>query len=303
MVQNAASPKAVLLARALPFVTLVEGDLQNLVSLIKAIEIAQPDEVYNLGALSSVSRSWSQPELTAEITGLGPLRLLEALRAHRLMDRVRFYQASSSEMFGATVESPQNERTRFRPIHPYAVAKVFAHCATVSYREVYGLFAVAGILFNHESPRRGEEFVTRKISRAAARIALGLEDHVTLGNLDVRRDWGYAPEYVQAMWMMLQQPEPRDYVIATGQSHTIRELAEVAFQYAGIDAWERHVRKDSSLLRPADVLDLCGDSSKARNELGWMPRTGFQRLIGIMVDSDMEREKNAALSTLGRRLR
>ncbi len=292
-VRSLADPAADSVRRLLPFAELVEGDLQDLGSLIKAVARIQPDETYNLGALSSVSRSWSQPELTAEITGLGALRILEAIRLARLFGKTRFYQASSSEMFGQAMMSPQNESTPFSPIHPYAVAKAFAHHTTVNFRQAYGLFAVCGILFNHESPRRGEEFVTRKITRGVARIALGRQDRLALGNLDVRRDWGYAPEYVEAMWKMLQQPEPDDFVIATGITHSVREFLDSSFRHAGISDWDGLVDTDPSLTRPADIGELCGDSSKAREALGWHPRTGFDELVRIMVDADMERAKAA----------
>jgi GDPmannose 4,6-dehydratase len=293
MVQSLAGSKTDAVRKLLPFVEMVEGDLGDLASLVKALERMQPDEVYNLGALSSVSRSWSQPELTAEITGLGTLRLLEAIRLAGLAGTTRFYQASSSEMFGQAQMSPQNENTPFAPIHPYAVAKVFAHHTTANFRQAHGLYAVCGILFNHESPRRGEEFVTRKITRGVARIALGRQDRLALGNLDVRRDWGYAPEYVEAMWKMLQQPEPDDFVIATGITHSVREFLDSAFRHAGISDWEGLVDTDPSLARPADIEELCGDASKAREVLDWNPHTEFEELVGIMVDADTEREKAA----------
>ena len=293
MVQGLAGSKTDAVREMLPFVELVEGDLRDLASLVAALELMRPDEVYNLGALSSVSRSWSQPELTAEITGLGTLRLLEAVRLTGLLSTTRFYQASSSEMFGQAATSPQNEHTPFAPIHPYAIAKVFAHHATVNFRQAYGLFAVCGVLFNHESPRRGEEFVTRKITRGVARIALGRQDRLSLGNLDVRRDWGYAPEYVEAMWRMLQQPEPDDFVVATGITHSVRDFLDSAFHHAGMPDWEGLVDTDRSLARPADIGELCGDSSKAREILDWHPQVGFEELVGIMVDADMEREKAA----------
>jgi GDPmannose 4,6-dehydratase len=290
MVQSLATPRSRSVRRLLPFATLLEGDLQDLASLIQVLESADPDEVYNLAALSSVSRSWSQPELTAEITGLGALRLLEAIRLVGLAGRARFYQASSSEMFGRALASPQDETTPFMPVHPYAVAKVFAHHTTVNFREVHGLFGVCGILFNHESPRRGEEFVTRKITRGVARISLGLQEHIELGNLDVRRDWGYAPEYVEAMWRMVQQPEPDDYVIATGETHSVREFLAEAFRTVGIEDWEGHVRQDPGLLRPTDITELRGDASKARLVLGWTPGTPFAELVRTMVAADLERE-------------
>lgn len=291
MVRSLAESKTDAVRELLPFVELVEGDLRDLASLVKALERMQPDEVYNLGALSSVAHSWSDPELTAEVTGLGTLRILKAIRLTGLLSTTRFYQASSSEMFGQAKMSPQNENTPFAPIHPYAVAKVFAHHTTVNFRQAHGLYAVCGILFNHESPRRGEEFVTRKITRGVARIALGRQDRLALGNLDVRRDWGYAPEYVEAMWKMLHQPEPGDFVIATGTTHSVRDFLDSSFRHAGISDWEGLVDTDPSLARPADIGELCGDSSKAREVLDWHPRTEFEELAGIMVDADMEREK------------
>jgi len=275
-----------------PLVPPGEGRLQDLASVVNALEESGPDEVYNLGALSSVARSWSQPELTAEITGIGTMRLLEALRLTGLSNRVRFYQASSSEMYGRALTSPQDETTPFWPVHPYGMAKVFAHHTTVNYREVHGMFAVAGILFNHESPRRREEFVTRKISRAVARIALGLEDRIALGNLDARRDFGYAPEYVEAMWLMLQQPAPDEYVIATGVTHSVRDWVEEAFRVVGIEDWRRHVGHDPKLLRPTDITELRGDATKAASELGWRPRTSFQELVATMVQAELEAERS-----------
>ncbi len=290
MVRSLAGPRTEAVRRLLPFVDLIEGDLRDLTSLVRSLERTQPNEVYNLGALSSVSRSWAQPELTAEVTGIGALRMLGAIRLVGAAGSVRFYQASSSEMYGRAVTSPQSETTPFAPIHPYAIAKVLAHHTTVTFREVHGLFAVCGILFNHESPRRGEQFVTRKISRGVARISLGLQDHILLGDLDVRRDWGYAPEYVEAMWMMLQQPEPDDYVIATGVTNSVRDFLDAAFKEIGVDDWRPMVRQDRSLLRPTDIVELCGDASKARQTMGWFPRTGFHELVRIMVAADMEVE-------------
>jgi GDPmannose 4,6-dehydratase len=299
LVRSLAGPAADRVRGLLPFVRLVQGDLQDLGSLLQAVGETTPDEVYNLGALSSVARSWSQPELTAEITGLGTLRLLEAIRLAGLAGRVRFYQASSSEMFGRALTSPQDETTPFWPVHPYAMAKVFAHHTTVNFREVHGMFAVAGIVFNHESPRRGEEFVTRKICRGVARIALGLEERLVLGNLDARRDWGYAPEYVEAMWLMLQQDRPDDYVVATGVTHSVRDWAEEAFRVIGVEDWARHVDRDPDLLRPTDITELRGDASRAAVALGWAPRTGFRDLVRIMVEAEMDRER-AAFHEAGR---
>jgi GDPmannose 4,6-dehydratase len=276
-----------------PYVEPVSGDLRDLPSLIAAVEQAQPDEVYNLGAISFVSLSFKQPEITAEVTGLGVLRMLEAIRVvgGTQSNPIRFYQASSSEMFGKVREVPQNEKTPFHPRSPYGVAKVFGHNITVNYREAYGLFACSGILFNHESPRRGPEFVTRKISRAVARIKLGLQEKVAFGDLTTGRDWGYAPEYVEAMWQMLQQPEPDDFVIATGETHTGREFLKQAFSHAGVDDWGRYVEYDTRILRPAEVDHLIGDSTKAREAFGWEPKVRFEELVRIMVDADLKAEQ------------
>jgi GDPmannose 4,6-dehydratase len=265
---------------------LVQADLLDSMSLITLLEETHPREVYNLAAQSFVPTSWAQPVLTAEFDAIGVTRLLEAIR---LVDRsIRFYQASSSEMFGKVREVPQTELTPFHPRSPYGVAKVYAHYITVNYRESYGIFACSGILFNHESPRRGKEFVTRKVSDTVARIGAGLTDELRLGNLEAQRDWGFAGDYVEAMWMMLQQPEPDDYVIATGESHTVRELAEIAFRRIGRD-WRDHVREDASLKRPAEVDLLVGDASKARRVLGWRPNVTFGALIEMMVDADARR--------------
>ena len=266
-------------------IVLHTGDLLDQRSLGDVLRSCQPHEIYNLAAMSFVAASWSQPVLTAEFTALGVTRMLEAMR--EVNADARFYQASSSEMFGKVREVPQNERTPFYPRSPYGVAKVYGHHITVNYRESYDLFACSGISFNHESPRRGLEFVTRKVSHAAAAIKLGLADELLLGNLDAERDWGYAKDYVEAMWLMLQQDEPGDYVIATGQAHSVRELVEVAFAHVGLDP-ERSVGTDPRFLRPAEVEHLVGDYSKAREELGWEPRTGFEELVRLMVDSDLE---------------
>jgi GDPmannose 4,6-dehydratase len=291
LIAGQANPRADLVAEEFPYVELVDGDLQDLSSLIACVEYAQPDEVYNLGAISFVALSFKQPELTANITGLGVLRMLEAIRLVGGPDaRVKFYQASSSEMFGKVRESPQTERTPFHPRSPYGIAKVMGHHVTVNYREAYGLHAVSGILFNHESPRRGLEFVTRKITNAVARIKLGLQNELVLGNLDARRDWGYAGDYVEAMWQMLQQPEPMDYVIATGVTHSVREFVDRAFAAAAIEDWERFVRVDERFFRPADVDELVGDASKARETLGWKPRVTFDELVSMMVRHDLEVE-------------
>jgi GDPmannose 4,6-dehydratase len=267
-------------------VHLLQADLLDQASLMMALQEAQPHEVYNLGAQSFVPTSWSQPVLTAEFTATGVTRLLEAIRS--VDPTIRFYQASSSEMFGKVLEVPQNEQTPFYPRSPYGVAKVYGHFITVNYRESYGLYAVSGILFNHESPRRGLEFVTRKISDAVARIKLGLATELRLGNLDAERDWGFAGDYVEAMWLMLQQQDPSDYVIATGETHSVRECVELAFAHAGLDH-ERHVVIDPAFLRPAEVDQLIGDPSRAREELGWEPRTTFRELVEMMVDADIER--------------
>jgi GDPmannose 4,6-dehydratase len=267
-------------------VTLVQADLLDQSSLVEALEEAEPEEVYNLGAQSFVPTSWRQPVLTAEFTAVGVTRLLEAIR--RVNPDIRFYQASSSEMFGKVREVPQSETTPFYPRSPYGVAKAYGHFITVNYRESYSLFAVSGILFNHESPRRGLEFVTRKISDGVARIKLGLTDELRLGNLDAKRDWGFAGDYVEAMWLMLQASGPDDYVIATGEEHSVHECADIAFAHAGLDA-SLYIKTDPAFLRPAEVDHLVGDSSKAREKLDWEPRTSFQQLVEMMVDADLER--------------
>ncbi len=265
-------------------VTLLQGDLLDQNSLIAALSESRPHEVYNLAAQSFVPASWNQPVLTGEFTALGVTRMLEAIR---VVDKgIRFYQASSSEMFGRVRETPQNEHTPFYPRSPYGVAKAYGHFITVNYRESYDIFAVSGILFNHESPRRGLEFVTRKVTNAAARIKRGLQQELKLGNLDARRDWGFAGDYIEAMWLMLNQPEPIDYVIATGKSHQVRDLVAVAFERVGLD-WERYVRIDPALVRPAEVDLLLGDASLAKSRLGWEPRVDFEGLIRMMVDADL----------------
>jgi GDPmannose 4,6-dehydratase len=260
------------------------GDLSDSSSLINTLNRVRPDEVYNLGAQSHVKVSFEMPEFTADTTGMGTLRLLEAV--HHADWPIRFYQAGSSEMFGKVRETPQRETTPFYPRSPYGVSKVFAHWMTVQYREAYGLFAVNGILFNHESPRRGRTFVTRKITRGVADILSGREQKLYLGNLDARRDWGYAPEYVEAMWRMLQQPEPDDYVIATGEMHTVREFVEAVFSQVGLD-WREHVEIDPRYFRPTEVDELCGDASKAAEKLGWRPQTGFLQIVRLMLGSDL----------------
>jgi GDPmannose 4,6-dehydratase len=265
-------------------IELIPGDLLDQSSLLSALHESQPDEVYNLASQSFVPTSWNQPVLTGEFTALGVTRMLEAVRV--VNPRVRFYQASSSEMFGAVRESPQNEKTWFHPRSPYGVAKLYGHWITVNYRESYGIFACSGILFNHESPRRGLEFVTRKVSYGVARIKLGLESKLKLGNLDAERDWGFAGDYVRAMWLMLQQDDPQDYVIATGTTHSVRRLLEVAFGHVGLD-YRKYVEVDPALLRPAEVYHLRGDASRAGRKLGWKPAINFEELVAMMVDADL----------------
>lgn len=271
-------------------VEVIDADLLDQLSLIQALRQARPDEVYNLAAQSFVPTSFSQPVLTGEYTALGVTRMLEAIRT---VDwAIKFYQASSSEMFGKVREVPQRESTPFYPRSPYGVAKVYGHYLTVNYRESYNMFACSGILFNHESPRRGYEFVTRKISRAVARIKLGLQKDLALGNLDSKRDWGFAPDYVDAMWRMLQQPEPDDYVVATGETHSIADFAALAFAAIGVDNWRDFVRVDPALYRPAEVDLLVGDAGKARTTLGWQPSVGFPDLVRIMVEADITLERS-----------
>ena len=270
-------------------VSLIDGDLCDAASLFAAVKQSQPDEVYNLAAQSFVGTSFKQAEYTANVTALGAIRLLEAVRQEA--PHARYYQASSSEMFGKVAETPQTEKTPFHPRSPYGVAKVYAHWATINYRESYGMYACSGILFNHESPRRGIEFVTRKITDAVARIATKKQDKVILGNLDAKRDWGYAGDYVQAMWLMLQQKQASEYVIATGETHSVREFLELAFGAAGISDWEKHVATDKKFLRPAEVDLLCGNPAKAQKELGWKPKTTFKQLVKMMVEADLERQR------------
>jgi GDPmannose 4,6-dehydratase len=271
-------------------ITVLQGDLLDQYSIIHVIEQSQPDEIYNLAAMSFVPTSWTQPLLTAEFTGVGVTRMLEAVR--KVDPKIKFYQASSSEMFGKVREIPQKETTPFYPRSPYGVAKVYGHFITVNYRESYGIFCVSGILFNHESPRRGLEFVTRKVTNMAARIKLGSRQKLKMGNLDAKRDWGYAGDYVRAMWLMLQAEEPEDYVIATGESHSVRELLQIAFERVGLN-WEEFVEVDPKLIRPAEVDYLIGDASKARERLGWEPEVSFQQLVEMMVDSDLSALKTA----------
>ena len=267
---------------------LLQGDLLDQNSLIEAIEGSCPDEVYNLGAQSFVPTSWNQPVLTGEFTALGVTRILEAIRL--VNKKIRFYQASSSEMFGKVAEVPQNEQTVFYPRSPYGVAKLYAHWITVNYRESYDLFCCSGILFNHESPRRGLEFVTKKVSNGVARIKMGLSNELRMGNLDAKRDWGFAGDFVEAMWLMVQQDEPEDYVISTDEAHSVKELVEVAFDHAGLN-WKDYVVVDHKFVRPAEVDLLLGDSAKARNKLKWQPKVKFEELIRMMVDYDIERYK------------
>src|SRR5215475_13085440 len=267
-------------------VELIEGDLTDQSSLDDAMKMIAPDEVYNLASQSFVPTSWNQPVLTSDVTGTGVTRMLEAIRKHK--PDAKFYQASSSEMFGKVRETPQDEHTPFYPRSPYGVAKVYGHYITVNYRESFGLYAVSGMLFNHESPRRGLEFVTRKVSDGVARIKLGLERRLSLGNLDAHRDWGFAGDYVRAMWLMLQQPSADDYIIATGESHSVHELVELAFEHAGLD-WQKYVQLDPALIRPAEVDHLIGDASKARATLGWRPTIDFPGLVRMMVDADLDR--------------
>jgi len=275
-------------------ITLIQGDLLDQNSLIEAVEESNPEEVYNLGAQSFVPTSWNQPVLTGEFTALGVTRLLEATRL--VNKKIRFYQASSSEMFGKVTEIPQNEKTSFYPRSPYGVAKLYAHWITVNYRESYDMFCCSGILFNHESPRRGLEFVTRKITDGVARIKAGLSKELRLGNLNAKRDWGYAGDYVEAVWLMLQQDEPEDYVISTDETHSVKEFVEIAFAHVGLD-WEKYVVIDQKFVRPAEVDLLVGDSSKVRKNLKWQPKVKFEELIKMMVDSDVERYKTPEYSS------
>ncbi|WP_263118990.1 GDP-mannose 4,6-dehydratase [Cellulomonas sp. RIT-PI-Y] len=293
LVRGQNNPKIDLVREIVPDVKLLTGDLVDLSSLLRALDQSQPDEVYNLGAISFVAYSWENAQLTTDVTAKGVLNMLEAVRLHAGNDlgRVRFYQASSSEMFGKVQQVPQNESTLLWPRSPYGVAKVFGHYMTINYRESYGMHASSGILFNHESPRRGPEFVTRKVSQAVARIALGLQDGLTLGNLDARRDWGFAGDYVDAMWRMLQQDVPDDYVVSTGETHSIRELLDVAFARVGITDWSAHVTQDPRFMRPAEVDLLIGDSGKARTVLGWEPQVDFARLVEMMVDHDLAEQR------------
>jgi GDPmannose 4,6-dehydratase len=291
LIRGQNNPKRIIIESILPAVELVEGDLTDMGSLVSALELSQPDEVYNLAAISFVAFSFKQPEATGNISGLGALRLLEAIR---LIDggkgRIRFYQASTSELFGKVRETPQTEMTPFHPRSPYGVAKAYAHHMTVNYRESYGIHASCGILFNHESPRRGYEFVTRKVTSSVARIKLGLQKDLALGNLDAKRDWGFAGDYVKGMWLMLQQDQPDDYVLATGETHSIGELLDTAFNEVGIKDWKPYVKQDPRFMRPAEVDLLLGDPAKAKEKLGWQREVGFKELITMMVKNDLEIE-------------
>jgi GDPmannose 4,6-dehydratase len=296
LIRGQNNPKASLVEQTVPGVKLLTGDLMDMSSLMRALNVAQPDEVYNLGAISFVAYSWENAQLTADVTGKGVLNILEAVRLYAgdAVDKVRFYQASSSEMFGKVQDVPQRETTLLWPRSPYGVAKVFGHYMTINYRESYGMHASSGILFNHESPRRGPEFVTRKVSQAVARISLGLQEGMSLGNLDAKRDWGFAGDYVDAMWRMLQQDAADDYVVATGETHSIRELLDVAFARVGIDDWSGYVTQDPRFMRPAEVDLLIGDPAKAKAALGWEPRVGFQELVQMMVDNDLAEQRALA---------
>jgi GDPmannose 4,6-dehydratase len=291
IVRRLSQPNYERIEHLLDRITLRPGDLLDEMSLTRVIEDVEPDEFYNLGAMSFVPASWDQPLLTGEYNAQGVTRVLEAIR--RVNPKIRFYQASSSEMFGKVREVPQTELTPFYPRSPYGVSKVYGHYITVNYRESYDLFACSGILFNHESPRRGFEFVTRKVSHAVARIKLGLQDTLQLGNLEAHRDWGFAGDYVRAMWLMLQQATPDDYVVATGTAHSVKDLVKVAFSHVGLD-WQEFVKIDPNLLRPAEVDHLIGSAAKARNILGWEPSVTFEQLVGMMVDGDLERQKSKA---------
>lgn len=296
LIRGQNNPKLELVQRTVPGVQLLTGDLTDLSSLMRALETAKPDEVYNLGAISFVAYSWENAHVTADVTGKGVLNILEAVRLYqdRTGQQVRFYQASSSEMFGKVQEVPQRESTLLWPRSPYGVAKVFGHYMTINYRESYGMHASSGILFNHESPRRGPEFVTRKVSQAVARIKLGLQDEIVMGNLDAKRDWGFAGDYVEAMWLMLQQDQADDYVVATGETHSIRELLDVAFGAIGIEDWDGYVKQDPRFMRPAEVELLIGDPTKARTVLGWEPKVGFTELVTMMVENDLQEQRALA---------
>lgn len=294
LIRGQNNPKYALVQQQVPGVHLVTGDLTDMSSLMRAVEVAQPDEVYNLGAITFVAYSWQNASLTSDVTGKGVLNILEAVRLYSGDDpsKVRFYQASSSEMFGKVQEVPQRESTVLWPRSPYGVAKVFGHYMTINYRESYGMHASSGILFNHESPRRGPEFVTRKVTQAVARISLGLQDDLTLGNLDAKRDWGYAGDYVDAMWRMLQQDKADDYVVATGETHSIRELLDIAFAHVGVEDWSGYVKQDPRFMRPAEVDLLIGDPTKAQKELGWERTVDFPGLVTMMVENDLKEQSD-----------
>jgi len=296
VVRRSSSPNLWRIEHLLDRIQLRPADLLDQLSLMRIIDDVKPHEFYNLAAMSFVPASWDQPLLTGEYNAMGVTRMLEAIR--QVDPSIRIYQASSSEMYGRVREVPQTELTPFYPRSPYGVSKVFGHYITVNYRESYGLFAVSGILFNHESPRRGLEFVTRKVTHGVAAIKLGLTDHLSLGNLDAGRDWGFAGDYVRAMWLMMQQDEADDYVIATGVSHSVRELVETAFAHAGLD-WQQHVRTDPALLRPAEVDHLIGNPEKARRALGWEPTVNFEQLVAMMVDQDLARLSGAQRPAMG----
>jgi GDPmannose 4,6-dehydratase len=305
LVRGQQNPKIELVTALVPEVVLHHGDLTDLSSLLRALRASQPQEVYNLGAVSNVAYSWQNVVHTTDVTAKGTLTMLEAIRLHVDDDlsAIRFYQASSSEMFGKVREVPQTERTQFWPRSPYGVSKVFGHYMTINYRESYGMHASSGILFNHESPLRGPEFVTRKISQGVARIARGLQDELVLGNLDAERDWGFAGDYVEAMWLMLQQPAADDYVIATGETHSIRDYLDAAFGHVGIDEWQGRVRQDPRFMRPADVDQVVGDATKAREVLGWKPTVSFAELVRLMVDADLHAIDTGSVVTSPRQAR
>lgn len=289
MVRRASVEKYDRIQHIMDKINLIQGDLSDQSSLDNIIQEVKPDEVYNFAAQSFVPTSFTHPVMTADITGLGVVRILEAIRKYK--PDAKFYQASSSEMFGKVQQVPQNEKTPFYPRSPYGVAKVYGHWITINYRESYNMFAVSGILFNHESPRRGLEFITRKVTDGVARIKCGLADKLVVGNLEAKRDWGYAKDYMEAVWLMLQQDAPEDYVVATGISHSVRDLCRIAFSYIGLD-WEKYVVVSEKFLRPAEVDFLIGDATKAREKLGWRPKTTFEEMIKIMVDEDIKRVKN-----------
>jgi GDPmannose 4,6-dehydratase len=296
LIRGQNNPKYELVEKTVPGVKLLTGDLTDFSSLIRTLSVSQPDEIYNLGAISFVAYSWENAQLTSDVTGKGVLNMLEATRLYAgdNLDGVKFYQASSSEMFGKVQDVPQRENTLLWPRSPYGVAKVFGHYMTINYRESYGMHASSGILFNHESPRRGPEFVTRKVTQAVARISLGLQETIAMGNLESQRDWGFAGDYVEAMWLMLQQEKADDYVISTNETHSIRELLDVAFREVGIDDWEPLVKQDARYLRPAEVDLLIGDSTKARETLGWKPTVSFEELVKMMVANDVAEQKSIA---------